>query len=480
MVLMMTSCSDWLDVNDDPNNPTDVPPELILPSAQVQIAGTVNGYYSILGGIWSQHWTQSHVASQYRNEDRYDLPASDRSYNNAWSDIYSDALVDLQSVRSSALENEEWNSYLQATLLMAYTYQILVDFYDQIPFSEALQGIDGISEPKFDAGQDVYDGLISMIDDAMGRDFSASSVKLVSTDYVFGNGNLAYQIERWMQFGNTLKLKIYLRQSEARPSVAESGIAALYNAGANFLVESASIDAYSDSPDASYPLFETDRRQLNVTSNLRASLTMTSFLMEMNDPRIDVLFVPGSNGQYGLQQGNFNLTTAELAGDIPSVANIVPDESFYFFTLDEVYFMLSEAALRYGQGSARDFYDMAVTEAFSRLGLNVGGLIQSGGVYEYPNGSMEANMNMIMTQKWVSSIERGYTSFFDQNRTGIPQISSSNYEDPSYVPGQLVYSYEGTTSGMFPKRLVFPDRTRRVNTNTPTEVPLTQAVWWDK
>jgi len=52
--------------------------------------------------------------------------------------------------------------------------------------------------------------------------------------------------------------------------------------------------------------------------------------------------------------------------------------------------------------------------------------------------------------------------------------------DLNYIPGQLVYSKNGVTSGKFPKRLLWPDVERSRNTSTPTEVPLTTPVWWSK
>ena len=137
MLLVFTSCSDWLDVNTDPNNPATVDAGLVLPAAEAQIAASLSGELAPLTGIWSQHWTQSNAASQFRNEDRYAITKA--NYNAPWRELYSDALIDLDFVRKQAITTENWNANLQATALMAYTYQVLVDFYDQIPFSGGSQ-----------------------------------------------------------------------------------------------------------------------------------------------------------------------------------------------------------------------------------------------------------------------------------------------------------------------------------------------------
>ncbi|MBC7885722.1 MAG: SusD/RagB family nutrient-binding outer membrane lipoprotein, partial [Saprospiraceae bacterium] len=51
-------------------------------------------------------------------------------------------------------------------------------------------------------------------------------------------------------------------------------------------------------------------------------------------------------------------------------------------------------------------------------------------------------------------------------------------EDPAYVAGQLTYSVDGVTGGLFPKRLLFAATSSDVNSNAPAVVPVTTKVWW--
>src|SRR5688572_26956406 len=131
VVLFSTSCKKFLDINVDPDAPLDVPAELLIPSAEVQIAASLSGDFSILGGIWAQHWAQANSSNQYRDEESYNLNSSD--YNRPWRDLYSDVLVDLNRAKANASSTGEWTSYLISTALQGYTYQILVDYYDKIP-----------------------------------------------------------------------------------------------------------------------------------------------------------------------------------------------------------------------------------------------------------------------------------------------------------------------------------------------------------
>ncbi|MEZ5050688.1 MAG: SusD/RagB family nutrient-binding outer membrane lipoprotein, partial [Saprospiraceae bacterium] len=447
ILMFAIGCSDYLDVNVDPNNPSDVDPTLVLPSAEAQIAASLSGQLAPLTGIWSQHWTQSNAASQFRDEDRYALTNSD--YQTFWTNLYSDGLVDLDFIRSSAVESGNWNANLQAVSLMAYTYQILTDLYGDIPFSEALKGTEGVLSPKFDSGTDIYDQLIIMIDNALAQDFGAATNVPIGTDFLFGSTSASAQSSNWIKFANTLKLKIYLRQTKARPSVAEAGIKALL-AENNFLNEGVGISVYENAPDRSYPLYEAMVRQLNVATNLRASHTLMSYLLDNSDARVDVLFAAGSGGHFGLPQGAFNTPSTVVDPQAVSYAIFDPSNTWYFFATDEIKFMLAEANLRYGSG-AKSFYDQGVISAFARLGLD--GSANLAGSYAYPNGSFEENLEAIIMQKWVASVERGHESFFDINRTGIPKVSNVPTSDVSYVSGQRTYSVTGTTNGQFPQRL---------------------------
>ena len=135
LVMSVVSCDDYLDINDDPNNPSSVPATLTLPAAQITIATTIGCDYAVVGGLWAQHWTQSHVASQYRDEDRYDLTLLD--YQVSWSELYAGALIDLRKIEAEAVSTGNWNLNLQAVCLTAFTYQLLVDWYSDVPYAQS-------------------------------------------------------------------------------------------------------------------------------------------------------------------------------------------------------------------------------------------------------------------------------------------------------------------------------------------------------
>src|SRR5687768_3601394 len=165
--LVVSACDDALDINTDPNNPATSTPQLTLPAAQVGLAVVLESQYNILGSILAHYWTQGPTASQYSGIEQYNLTTT--AYVGAWQAMYSGSgglgfdtgvLSDLKFVKEAAMEDGLENYAAIAQLMQVYTYQMLVDLYDKVPYSEALKGKEGILAPRFDDGNVIYDDLI--------------------------------------------------------------------------------------------------------------------------------------------------------------------------------------------------------------------------------------------------------------------------------------------------------------------------------
>ena len=114
IALSFSACSDFLDINHDPNATTDAPVDLILPAATLSTASVVGGQYAVLGAMWSQHWTQSNSANQYKNIDGFNLASSDLNFQ--FSELYMGALNDFEYIRNQSKAQKNWSLYLIATL----------------------------------------------------------------------------------------------------------------------------------------------------------------------------------------------------------------------------------------------------------------------------------------------------------------------------------------------------------------------------
>jgi hypothetical protein len=366
------------------------------------------------------------------------------------------------------------------TVMKAYATEVLVDLYDQVPYTEALQSNANLN-PKFDDGYTIYKSLLSELDTALSKDFSArTNTDLTATGEE--NVDVVFQgdISKWIEFANTLELKMYLRMINAKPEEAQAGVAALYARDAQFLTTDAGItEGFIDGPGQDNPLYEQNIRQLNTPDNLRASTTFVSYLEKNSDPRIMDYF--GSLTPKSINQGDFlnndpNVLTA-------AVFNESPTDPVIFISAAESYFLQAEASERYNSGTgAKDLYNQGVLAAFAAENEDGTSFIAASGKYAYPSsGTLDQKIQAIITQKWISCAYGVHfiEGWFERNRTGYPKTSPVYSDQASYIPGEFVVAKNSVLPpGMFPKRLVFPDSERSRNTNTPSEVPSTTKVWW--
>ncbi|MEG0848743.1 MAG: SusD/RagB family nutrient-binding outer membrane lipoprotein [Flavobacterium sp.] len=463
-LFLLVSCDDTFDINRDPDL---LPPgqaySTILPAGIAGVAGAQGSYYAIIGGFWSQFWTQNNTSNQYKDVDQYSIGTND--YQQGWTAMY-DALNDIRVVKAKAKTEGNWNYFLIATVLEVQASQVMTDLYDDIPYAEANNP--QILQPKFNTGKEAYDLMIADLKLALSKDQSASVGDVPSKDdFIFG-GNM----ENWTKYGNTLLLKLHLRLTQVNPALAESGIKSLINSGAQFLDVDAAMTQFEDAADRSNPLFESDRRQLNTTQNLKASKTMYNYLQGKADPRLAKYYGAGVPNN----QGDFENTTPGLSTVILNAKTPV-----YFISAEESYFLQAEALTRYYAGAgAKAKYDLGVAANFTKYSLDGSTFTAAAGKYEFPATGTTAQIEAIITQKWISSFPgNGYESFVEQNRTGFPKESSVAQTDPAYIAGQLAMSVENVTGNKFPRRVVLPNTVKSRNPNAPTLKAITVPVWWD-
>ena len=81
-----------------------------------------------------------------------------------------------------------------------------MDVYGDCPYSEFDQFSEGITQPKFDKGKDIYPQLLALLDQGIAdiNNTAPNPSKPGADDYIY-KGNLA----RWIKAANTIKLKLY-------------------------------------------------------------------------------------------------------------------------------------------------------------------------------------------------------------------------------------------------------------------------------
>ncbi len=212
-IVFGTSCKKYLDINENPNDPTSASAEVVLPAAITGTAFTLNSYNSYgaqLGGYMANAGGYggfgSNVTYQFGTND----------YSGLWSGTY-DNLEDYQVVLNYTDGDLDYNYFNAAARIMkAYNFQLLVDAYNDVPYFDALKGLDNLT-PKYDDAKTIYADLAAQLDQAIADINAAmedqdtnptSNVKDLSaaTDPMF-KGDMV----KWKQFASTVKLRLILR-----------------------------------------------------------------------------------------------------------------------------------------------------------------------------------------------------------------------------------------------------------------------------
>lgn len=468
---LLMSCEDYLDVNDDPNVPTEITTELLLPAAQASIAVQVGGMLFNTGGYYAQYWSQAPEANQYNTVDKFDLKTD--FLDGVYNELYSGALNDLERVRTDAEAEEDWGNYLAATVLRAYTYQLLVDLIDKAPYSEALQGTDVIS-PKFDDGSAIYNAIVNEIDIALAN--VTGNENIITTDMLLGS-----DIDEWIGFANAVKLKIFMRQSETSNNHSAEVQALL--AANNFMTENVLFNAFADEQNKRNPWYDTEVDRLGGINHV-ATRNIISYLSTNNDPRIDAIWKKATGSD--TYAGNFpgGKTIPGILNQDFSFPNVSATQPVYLYTVAELKFFIAEAELRYNNdnAAAQAAYQEAIDASLALHGL-------SGGTDLYGSGNpneFDGTTEQIYMQKWVAlAMVNHIEAWFEVKRTEVPAISSASVSEimaneDAYTPGDRIYPYENVLgSGQLIQRFYYPDIAVTRNTNTPAQVDLTDKVWWD-
>jgi hypothetical protein len=197
LLVTATGCKKFLDVNKNVNNPTpsSVGLPLVLSAAERNIANNL-ALGSTLGNTMALY---THQVTGRIAADRYGAGAS------GWNELYS-AISNLNVIIKRAPDESRFVYAGIAKILKAYTVSMMVDIWGDIPFSEYDQFEEGISQPKFDKGSEIYPQLFALLEEGIAdiNNPTFNPTKPGIDDYIY-KGNTA----NWIKAANTIKLKLY-------------------------------------------------------------------------------------------------------------------------------------------------------------------------------------------------------------------------------------------------------------------------------
>ncbi|MEM0938364.1 MAG: SusD/RagB family nutrient-binding outer membrane lipoprotein [Bacteroidota bacterium] len=196
--LIFVACeSTDLDLTQDPNflSPSEANADFFLNAIQVDFGKVVNEFGEETAEV---------VRMKYMNGRNYQNAYEPTDFDIEWTDVYQQVLQDIDQMTVIAEEGELYTHVAIGQIIEAYTMIMLVDFFGDIPYSEALQGDELNFNPVLDGGASIYDDVLVLLDEAIAN-LALEEAALPGTD-LFYNGDEA----NWERLANTIKMKIYL------------------------------------------------------------------------------------------------------------------------------------------------------------------------------------------------------------------------------------------------------------------------------
>ena len=487
LVLGVSSCKKYLNVNTNPNVAQSATVQTLLPAAQLYVGAALGVDLEIDGSFWAQYWTQNPNASQYIPLDRYSIGQDGFTY--PWSNLYSAAENFYQMGKlADSLKKKQYKAI--SLLMEAYTFQLITDAWGDVPFTNALKGqfADGhIVNPTYDSQAVVYRGILGFIDSANKLIDNTDATKPGSDDLIYQG-----QMGQWQKFSNTLKLRVLLRMSQINPILAQDSIAALFNtAGTQFLGQGDDAQIlYNSGSTNRNPLYG-EEVGLNYTQNIVGSKSCIDSMNTNNDYRAYVFYeaAAASGTVAGITQGIVANNITPSSYSIPSY-NVGADANnsasatapVHFLTSYESYFLQAEAVARgwavssvsdsslFYQGILASFryYSTDLNNEVGVVGDTAYYYYVTGGGYwtAYPyTGTVAQKLRFIITQKYFAMCgNQGFEAWCELRRTGYPD----------WLPFPLNASPKS-----FPKRFLYPTSESTVNSSFPGLQPLQSKMWWD-
>jgi len=449
----MVSCTKAdFDINSpNPNQPSVVSPDFVLSAALSSSANILLGGDATFANFWMGYWAP--YGEQSPSVLSYNLTSD--SYASNWDDTY----VTLENYKN-IIDNSRipQNVYFLAIakIMEVFHYQRLVDLYNNLPYHDAL--LKEHPFPTYDTAGEVYKDLILELDSAVSIIKGADLLSVEDP----GPSDVMFQgdMDMWIKFDHTLKLKILMRQTELTggPAYITQNLNGLTTDDFLGEGEDAGVNpGYSNSSTAQQSPqwrnvgFGTDGAPTGGNFYTRANSYGVNFYLATNDVRVKQIYDTNANGIYqgrafgsnDVNQGNSVISGLGF-GILQS-----PGMAALLIPAFESLFIQAEASQRgYISGDPSILYKKAVSESFRVL--DVPDYVNAAQSF-YSQASDKVNIdvstnkiNTIILQKWAAlNAFDPVESYSDWRRLGIP----------SDLP---ISVYPGTTATHIPYRLLYP------------------------
>jgi len=202
----LSSCSNWLDVNTDPDNPNNKSVLIQNRAPWVEhfymySAGTANFRSSCIAGIyysnasanaWTTTWAQA-------------TGSTVTSYQ-TW---FVEAASNLNDLYESAQNQGAYHYMALADVIHALGFMQMLDLYGEMPYTQALSEAPA---PAYDDGKTIFNGCIAKLDEAIS--LFGKTQEAAAPDFALGDLLNKGDVNKWIKMCYGLKARYLLKLSK--------------------------------------------------------------------------------------------------------------------------------------------------------------------------------------------------------------------------------------------------------------------------
>jgi len=479
MLLTLSSCKKYLDINKSPNTAEQVDPKLLFSYATVAYMNLrSSGDLYIPIGLASQSlnaggnnptgWSGGDPSA-----DIYTFSAN--FFNNTWVSLYVRGGANLQqAIRlSEAASPVNNNAAAQSKVLLAMMVYDITTTFGDVPFTEAWKA--EILYPKFDDQKTVLEGTLTLLDQALAQFDEASPLKIGANNDGY---DLLYKgdIAKWKRLAKSLKLRTLLTMVDKDPSKAAAIGALVADAPSmvNGVADNVAIP-YQDVPNKRNPKYAISLQYNGGKNFFFASKPVVDIMnaAPSADPRLPKFFdKPAGQATYiGVVPGAdaVDAINPRIAATLhsPAAPEVMYTYQEQLFAEAEVYARGLGVAVDLGK--ANSLFKQGLAESCKFFG--VGGT--DAGTFSGAFPAFTSPANAVLTiheQQWVDKMDRGLDAFTQWRRSG---------PDGSEVP--VLTLPIGAPAGPIFRRFEYPITNEISNNpNAPkTTVRYNEKMWFD-
>lgn len=448
LALSVTSCDDFLNVNENPNQLLDVPANTLLTSSTLGTATLMGTHLHRYSAVYTQQFSGG--TAQIWDLSRYLLTEVD--VNDVWRGrLYAGVLNDLKRLEERTLTSSPHYAGI-SKILQGYLFMTAVDNWGDVPFTEALQLVNNLT-PKYDKDEAVYTAIIAMIDSGIALTNEANSTFKPASDDLVYNGDLA----KWRKFANTLKLRLYLHYYPKNAAFATQSISALLGSGAGFIVASADdfqVKFIAGDADRANPISQFEVRRQN---QFFPAEYLVSLMNTKADPRRASYFTQFGGNYVGMPANanqntstNYSRMHVYLRGATTStnaITGYTGDAPLRMLTVAEYHFILAEYHARNSRlAESQVAFTAGITASMTNAGVAPADIATY--LATVPALTAANAIQQIIEEKYVANYGVATEPWVDWRRTGFPQLTPVASAAMSQIPRILPYpELERVTNG---------------------------------